>query len=149
MGRFVYRLQGILDIKEKMESRARQQYASAKAALDQEEERLAALYAKRALYQEEGVRLRKGSLKIHFIAENERAIESMTYFITEQTKRVESCQRATEEARQELSDVMKERKTYESLREKALEDFHVEENRQESKEVDELTSYTYGMRKSR
>lgn len=42
---------------------------------------------------------------------------------------------------------MKERKTQETLREKAFEEFMQEENRQESKTVDELTSYTYGRKR--
>ncbi len=41
---------------------------------------------------------------------------------------------------------MKERKIHETLREKAFGIFLVEENRREGKEVDELTSYTYGKR---
>ncbi len=39
-----------------------------------------------------------------------------------------------------------ERKTHEKLKEKAFEEFLMEEKRQESKEIDQLTSYTYGQR---
>ena len=42
---------------------------------------------------------------------------------------------------------MQERKTHEKLSEEAFEDFKKEIGAQESKEVDELTSYTYGMRR--
>ena len=47
----------------------------------------------------------------------------------------------------QLEEVMKERKTYEKLREKSFEEFKAEVNHEESKEVDELTSYTYGQKK--
>lgn len=42
-----------------------------------------------------------------------------------------------------LNDAVKERKTYEKLRENAFEDFMQEMNAQESKEIDELVSYSY------
>ena len=41
---------------------------------------------------------------------------------------------------------MQERKTQETLREKAFDAFVREENRAESKVIDELTSYTYGQK---
>ena len=40
-----------------------------------------------------------------------------------------------------------ERKTHETLKEKAFQQFLEDEKRQEGKETDELTSYTYGQRK--
>ena len=46
-------------------------------------------------------------------------------------------------ARESLNEVMKERKIYEKLREKAFEDFLMELNEEEKKEIDELVSYTY------
>ena len=39
------------------------------------------------------------------------------------------------------------RKTHETLKEKAFQQFLADEKKQEGKEVDELTSYTYGQRK--
>ena len=48
-------------------------------------------------------------------------------------------------AREHLNEAMKERKTFEKLREKALEAFLAEENLREQKEVDELVSYRYGV----
>jgi flagellar FliJ protein len=43
---------------------------------------------------------------------------------------------------------MQESKTQAKLREKAFEAFLKEENAKESKEIDELVSYTYGQKKS-
>jgi flagellar FliJ protein len=47
------------------------------------------------------------------------------------------------EARQKLNEVMIERKTHEKLREKAFEQFKEELKQVESKEIDELVSFTY------
>ncbi|MDR0963905.1 MAG: flagellar export protein FliJ [Clostridium sp.] len=146
MGRFIYRLQSILEIKEKLEGRARQEYALAVNLLDQELSKLDALTIKKRAYEDEGKRLLAGALNVRHIRENEEAIKNMDLFIATQEKIVADRERRVQQAMWELEEVMKERKTYESLREKALEEFQLEEGRAESKQVDELTSYTYGLR---
>ena len=70
----------------------------------------------------------------------------MDEYIREQEKRVQKAQELLERARVRLQEVMMERKTHEKLREKAFEEFLQEESRRESKEIDELTSYTYGQK---
>ena len=45
-----------------------------------------------------------------------------------------------------LQDAMQERKIQEKLRENAFEAFMEEEKARESREIDELTSYTYGQK---
>ena len=50
-------------------------------------------------------------------------------------------------AREHLNEAMKERKTFEKLKEKAFEKFVAEENQKEQKDVDELVSYRYGVEK--
>ena len=70
----------------------------------------------------------------------------MEDFIVSQKMRVEMAERKLEEARERLTEVMMERKTHETLKEKAFQIFLMEEKRQESKEIDQLTSYTYGQR---
>ena len=72
----------------------------------------------------------------------------MENYIIQQQKRVEIAERALEDARERLTAVMMERKTHETLKEKAFQVFLMEEKRQESKEIDQLTSYTYGQRRS-
>ena len=71
----------------------------------------------------------------------------MEQYIIEQKRQVQRAVDRVERARAQLAEVMKERKMHETLREKAFEEFLQEENRQESKAVDELTSYTYGQKR--
>ena len=146
MARFHYSLQSILSIKEKMETQAKQEFSSAKGALDREEEKLAELKERKRSYEKQAAELLSGKLDVREIEENQTAILRMDSFIAEQNVRVRRAKKALEEARERLTEVMKERKTHESLKEKAFESFLQEENRQESKEIDELTSYTYGQR---
>lgn len=147
MGRFRYRLQSILNIKLKMETQAKQEFASAKAALDQEEEQMEALKGRKREYEREAERLLSGRLNVREITDNKEAILRMEEFMAAQALRVDRARQRLDLARENLTEVMKERKTYETLKEKAFEDFMQEENRQESKEVDELTSYTYGQKR--
>lgn len=146
MARFRYSMQSILDIKLKMETQAKQEFSAARAALDEEEARLARLYDRKREYEREAERLRSGTLNIRNMEENKTAILCMENFIIDQRVRVKEAENVLEQARMKLAEVMMERKTHESLKEKAFSEFLKEENRREGKEVDELTSYTYGQK---
>ncbi|MCH5345069.1 MAG: flagellar export protein FliJ [Acetatifactor sp.] len=148
MARFHYSLQSILDIKMKMETQARQEFSVARNALDEEEEKLGALKDRKGLYEAESEELRKGTLDFLAMEENRRSVLVMENFIDTQTEEVHRAEKKLERARIALTNVMMERKTHETLKEKAFENFLLEENRAEIKIVDELTSYTYGQKKA-
>lgn len=139
-------MQSILDIKLKMETQAKQEFAQAKMALDKEEEYLAQLIERKRLYEQEAVQLLKGRLNMLDIAANKEAILRMEEYIAEQSLRVKKAEELLEAARERLTEVIQERKVHESLKEKAFAQFLMEEKQQESKEIDQLTSYTYGQR---
>lgn len=147
MARFRYSMQSILDIKYKMETQAKEEFSAAKAALDREEEKLQLLIERKKGYERRAAELLSGILNMQEIEENEAAIMSMDGFIAEQRMQVALAEQNLERAREKLTDVMKERKTHENLKEKAFSQFMQEENRREGKEVDELTSYVYGQRR--
>jgi len=52
-------------------------------------------------------------------------------------------QRAVEKAGEKLDNAMKERKTYEKLKENAFEEFKAEINAEEQKEINELVSFKF------
>ncbi|MCI5955191.1 MAG: flagellar export protein FliJ [Lachnospiraceae bacterium] len=147
MARFHYSMQSILNIKLKMETQAKQEFGSARAALDEEEERLHNLQGRKTEYEKEAKRLLSGTLNVRAIEDNKAAILCMDEYISAQQQNVREAERKLEEARKRLADVMMERKTHETLKEKAFQQFLADEKKQEGKEVDELTSYTYGQRK--
>ena len=146
MARFRYRMQSVLNIKLKMETQAKQEFAAAKMALDEEEEKLNALFARKDAYEKEAAVLLKDHLKVREIIDNKTAILRMDEYIKAQQLQVRLAAEQVEKARVRLQEVMTERKTHETSKEKAFEDFLKEENRAESKEIDQLTSYTYGQR---
>ena len=146
MARFRYSMQNILNIKLKLETQAKQEFSAAKAALDEEEERLQALVDRKCGYEQEAGKLLAGKLDLRKIEENKEAIRCMEDYIELQQFKVRKAEKKLEEATEKLKQVRIERKTHETLKDKAFEAFLMEEKRQESKEIDQLTSYTYGQR---
>ncbi len=147
MARFRFPMQSILDVKYKLETQAKQSFAAAQAALLAEEEKLENLRERKAGYEEKARSLLSGSLNVMDIEENKTAIIVMDGYIAEQTREVELARRKVERRREDMAEAMRERKTYETLRENAFQEFLAEENRAEGKTVDELVSYTYGQKK--
>lgn len=147
MSKFVYRMQNILNLKYKLEEQAKMEFAAARRRLTEEEEKLDLFYRRRDSYEEEGRRLREDTLEVLDILDNRNAILQMEEFIELQKIEVAKAEDALEVERQKLQEVMQERKVQEKLREKAFEAFMKEENAKESKEIDELVSYTYGQRR--
>lgn len=148
MAKFVYKMQSILNIKEKMEEQAKAAFGAAMGRLRTEEERLQRLQQRRIQYLAEGAVLRQTVLDTLKLQENEAALDYIAQEIREQKIRVKRAEEAVERARQVLQEYMIERKTHEQLREAAFEEFKEELVREESKEVDELVSYVYGRRRS-
>ncbi len=146
MARFRYSLQNILNIKEKMETQAKQEFGTAMTALQVETEHLERLKARRQEYEDQSAGLLKGKLDLCAIEENKEALLKMDSIVAAQEIRVEKAKENVEAARERMAEAMKERKMHETLREKAFEAFLQEENHAESKTIDELTSYTYGQK---
>lgn len=144
MAKFKYRMQSILEVKKKLEEQAKNEFAAARAALNEEEEKLEQLKKRKEAYEEEGRALREDTLNIMDIIENKEALLRMDEFIADQQLNVKRAEGRMEEARLALQTAMQESKTQDKLREKAFEQFMKDENARESKEIDELVSYTYG-----
>lgn len=146
MAVFKYRLQNVLDIKLRMEEQAKAAFAAANARLLEEEEKMQVLLDRRAAYEEAGRKLREAVLNVYEMRENTRAIDNLKEQIELQKKEVTKAQSVVETARKRLTDAVQERKIHEKLKENSFEEFVHELNAAESKEIDELVSYTYGER---
>ena len=146
MAKFQYRMQSILNIKLKMEEQAKMQFAQAQAKLNEEEDKLQALKDRKGMYEAELKRLLLEKLDLLKIEEMQNAVMRMEEFIVLQQREVDKASRALEREREKLTEVMVERKSHEKLKENAFEQFMQELNSAEGKEIDELTSYTYGQK---
>ncbi len=146
MAKFKYKLQNVLDIKYRIEDQARAVFAAAQAKLDEEEHKRDLLIERRVEYEQKGRKLREDVLNPYDMRDNDRAIENIKGQIKEQEKNVEAARKGVEQARMQLTDAMQERKIHEKLKENSFVEFMHEVNAAESKEIDELVSYTYGER---
>lgn len=143
MAKFVYRMQNILDLKEKMESQRKAEYGLANAKLRKEEDKLRQLLVRKAGYEKRARELVKGKINIQEIKTCKQAVDAMKSAIRTQMMEVQVAQKNVELARSRLNQVMIERKTYEKLREKAFEEFKQEVAYEENRAVDQLVSYNY------
>lgn len=144
MAKFVYEMQNLLNLKEKLEEQKKATFGMAKSKLDEEQKRLEDLYEKKAGYQKNLVECFSSKLDLRNIKKNEEALKIVQIKIEQQSIVVKQAERQVELARIQLTEAMKERKTHEKLREKAFEVFKSELLHEEGKEVDELVSFKYG-----
>ena len=146
MSKFIYRMQNILNIKEKLEDQARMDYGLARAKLTEEEEKLERLKKRRSDYENAARASLRDALCVQQMRENKEAILRMDEFIAQQLLEIQKAEKKVELERQKLQNAIQERKIQEKLRENAFDAFMEEEKAQESREIDELTSYTYGQK---
>jgi flagellar FliJ protein len=136
-------MQNILDIKRKLENQAKIAYMVANTKLNDEQEKLTKIMITKASYENKARDLGTGKLDMLSIKECHNAIEYTKERQKIQTMNVIAAEKNLETARENLNQVMVERKTHEKLKEKAFEDFKAEIAHAESKEVDEMVSYSF------
>ena len=148
MAKFVFRLQSVLTLKSRLEEQQRNAFATARRRVDEEEEKLNNLYGRLSFYEDEGRRmLTEESLHVRDIIDNEHAISTVKDYIEDQKVALKRAEDLLEIERVKLVEAMKDRRTYERLREKAYDDYLEEEKRAEGIINDEHNSYVYGMMK--
>ncbi len=115
----------------------------ARNRLNIEEDKLLKLEDKKSSYEEEQRRQSNSKLNILKIKQLSEAIEIMKLKIKQQKVAVKTAAQRLEIARIRLNDAMIERKTQEKLREKAWQEYLMEVNAEEQKEIDERNSFNY------
>lgn len=146
MAIFRYRMQNILNIKEKLEEQEKQNFAVMRARLTEEEEKLSALKQRREDVADAGRRMREDKIDILSIKENTALASFVEEQIKAQTMKVMAAEKNLENARMRMQSAIQERKIHEKLKENAFDEFVREEAMKEAKEIDELTSYVYGQK---
>ena len=143
MAKFIFKMESILSIKYKLEDQAKAEYGMEVAKLREEERKLEVLIAKKEAYQDALTAAVQDALIIREIKTLENSVENAKYNINVQKFVIKQQQQRVDEAREKLDNAMKERKTYEKLKEKAFEQFKRELEAQERKEIDELVSFRF------
>ncbi len=141
MSVFRFRMQNILEMKAKLEEQAKIEFAQAQQKLMEEQELLAEIVQRKEDYIQQGIRLRHETIDVQEILDNKKAIEFSKELEKQQILAVNVAQKAVDAASRRMMDARAQTRTYEKLKEHAFEEFVAEENRAESKEIDELNSY--------
>ena len=147
MAKFRYRMQNILDIKLKLESQAKIAYGIAEQEYRTQQQKLQELMVRRMRYEKQLKELMSGVMDIREINHAKSAVDSMKVLVRRQMMEVHRTEKALEKARNELNEIMQDRKMHEKLREKAFAEFQQELLAEEGKAIDGLVSYTYNARK--
>ncbi len=143
MKKFRYKMESLLQIKFKLEDQAKIAYGNARIRLSMEEEKLAHLNIKNETYENELRHLRSDVLDLFKIKQCEQAIDVLKTIIKQQKTVVKNAEHRLEISRIRLQNAMVDRKTQEKLKEKAFEEYILDFNSEESKEVDERNSFHY------
>ena len=143
MAKFVYRMQNILNIKQKLETQAQMAYSIANQTDMDEQKVLQQYLIRRVGYEKQLKEAVQGNLDLQEVAHARANVNDMKTIVRRQMMNVHTAEKEMEDARAALNEVMQERKVQEKLREKAFEEFKQELAAAETKEIDELVSYTY------
>ncbi len=126
MAKFQYKLQSVLDIKQKLESQEKIAFGLASAKLLEEQEILQKLMIQKAGYDKQAKKLLEGTIDLLAVNACRKAVETMKTRIRGQMMNVHKAEKQLELVRHRLNEVMIERKTYEKLRERKFEEFKAE-----------------------
>ena len=147
MARFVYRMQSVLNIKQKTEGQIKMEFAEAQAELNRQIDILNEYVDRKEKYLQEAEELRnEASLKLQDILDNQYATAQMDSMIVAQLKIVRKQEAEVEKVRIRLTRAIQERKMQETLRDRAFAEYLEEEKQEEAKETDQRTSFTYTKR---
>lgn len=143
MKKFIYPLQNVLKLKEKIESQEKALFRAAIEELRTEQEKLECLERRKRAYEEKLRESVSARLDLLIVKTNKEAVEIMKDKIKQQLGQVRRAERHLEVARNRLEEAMKERKTLEKLKEDAFAAYKKEYESEERKEIDELVSFRH------
>lgn len=145
MEKFIFTLQGVLEIKEKLEEQAKTYFGTALARLNAEEEKRDLIQARLNDYRGMLTSLMEDEIDLREIKRCEEAVTVITEQLDSQKMVVRRAEKQLELARNRLNTAMAERKTLDKLKEKQFDAYKKEYDREEQKQIDELVSYRHGL----
>lgn len=143
MAKFVFNMQGLLNIKEKLEEQSKTEYGKALNKLEEEKNILLNLEnSKKQNIVSFRESINKG-VKPNYIKSINQFISLIDKKIEQQVENINKAEEIVEQKRLVLLNAMKERKVLEALKEKEMENYFREELKKEQKIIDEIVSYKY------
>ena len=130
----------------KLESQAKIAYGIANQKYLEEQQKLQEIILRRNNYEKAWKESMTGTIDVRAVSHARADVNTMKTLMRRQMMEVQKAERELENARKALNDIMQERKMHEKLKERAFEQFKEELKAEESKEIDQLVSYTYSDR---
>lgn len=143
MGKFLFKLDSLLNVKKKLEDAQKIEYGKAIARLENEKMKLDMIKKQKA----QNILNMKNSVakyvKPSFMQTVNTFINALNVKIEEQKECIKKADDEVKAEKEKLLQAMKERKILESLEEKEKEKYIVEMMKKEQKNIDEIVSYKY------
>lgn len=143
MKKFNYRMQNLLNLKCKLEEQAKNNYTTAKAELNRQEEKKEQLIKRKEEYEASLKESMCGKLLLTDMRRYESAVTTVKSFIILQNEEIKKAEKKVDQAMECLKQAMVDRKMHERLRETAFEEYKRQSRAEEDKEVDELISFQH------
>ncbi len=140
---FKFKLQTLLDVKEKIEEQKKVELGKANQKLDIEKNKLETFIQNKqnAIIQQR--KMASNMVNVKLYTEYGHYIKKLDISIEQQRKQVQIEEKNVEKAKENLIAIIKERKAYEKLREKKLEEFRRDLLSKEQKSADEIVTYKH------
>ena len=143
MAKFLYSMQNVLNIKERLETQAKTEFAEMNNRLSIEQDTMRRLVKRMNMYEQLAKDSPTQSIDIAEMRRCNEAIKIIKNQITQQAVRIRIAERNVDNAMKKLTEAVQDRKIHEKLKEKAFDEFKLELNAQEVKEIDETVSFNY------
>jgi flagellar export protein FliJ len=148
MSRFKFRLQKLLDLKQQMEDKVKNELGLAIVAHEEEKKKLAAIDAGISRLSEDFRRACTGTIRPDKIRAIRAWLEVQEKARERQLEAVKRSAENVDKIRAKLVEAMQEKKVLANLREKEFEKFRKQEEMNERKLTDELVSYKESVKKA-
>lgn len=143
MSKFVFRLDNILRLKEKVEEQEKINFGNAQAVLNEAIDLYEELLERKDGAEDNLRAMLNNSASVLDIRQAENGVSIIKMYCRTQLMKVRQEEKNVEEARIKLEDAMTQRKIYEKLKENEFERYKQEMQKKEGLEIDELVSYKY------
>jgi flagellar FliJ protein len=144
---FVFRWQRMHRLSEGFEKDRRNALGMALASLARAEERLERLKGRLEELRRRRFELLSRGADIAEVHDNYTGEVEVGLRIDAQLNVVDECEKVVAKRREELTERMRERKTYDKLRERALDEYRGEAKRDEMRMVDDIATIAFGRAK--
>ena len=149
MKKYSFRLQPVLDIREKTVEDKRLEMAQVIQLLNEQQEGLERLIAKQASYKDELESLSlEDDLNVFALANFKNYMVNLQEQITQQEHNIENTKKALRVKQEAVNEALKDVKVLEKLKEKQSQKFYKDIEMKEANEIDDISTARYRLKRA-